>query len=72
MGVTAEVAEHVLIPAEGAFGVYHPIGTEQSPPQHGGECGRCSRADQAAVKAEFAGPRAVPADLPRNSAETPG
>jgi hypothetical protein len=39
-GVATQIAKRLLGPAERAFGVYHPVATEQSP-QQGCESGRC-------------------------------
>src|ERR1035441_1005463 len=52
--ITAEIAERVFGPAERAFSIDHPIGTEQAS-QQGRECGRCCQTREAAVEAELSG-----------------
>ena len=50
--VGAEVVQHMLSPAEGAFAIDHPIGAEQ-PAEHRRERGRGLQVRERSMKAEF-------------------
>ena len=54
MRVSAEIVQNMLRPAEGPFGVHHPIGAEQRT-YPGSERFRLSQLGQFSAKREFAG-----------------